>query len=123
MAKESKERIKVGAPYSKEYLKKIFLGASIVAGVGMLGTANPVHAADLADLPAIVESVNRETTAPSLITSYNKEEAASANIKKEAALTPNKIEETKAQADQGQVVEAKSAQLEDKTQVVEAKSA
>ena len=120
MTKDPKEKIKFGAPYSKEYLKKIFLGASIVAGVGMLGTSNPVHAQSLAEVPAIVESVNSEKESPTLTaTSYKEEEAASTDVKKEEALTPNKTEETKAQAAQ---VETKSAQA-DQVQEEKAKAA
>lgn len=61
MTKEAKEKIKIGAPYSKEYLRKIFLSASIVAGVGLLGSANLVYAETVAEPTGIVESVERES--------------------------------------------------------------
>lgn len=58
----------MGAPFSNEYVKKVLLGASIVAGgIGLMGSASPVYAANLDQPSAVIETVKKEAVAPSQV--------------------------------------------------------
>ena len=76
MNEKSKNKVKMGAPFSNEYVKKVLLGASIVAGgIGLMGSASPVYAANLDQPSAVIETVKKEAVAPSQVQGEGKDQA------------------------------------------------